>query len=195
MTSLRLQNMFIPDCEDLVERGFYDWCKKWSKDSPPPDWQHAPLQVKRDVALIGYKIYEGIPQQHGNELGAAEVFCSLGINSRMEPRYDVVRFLQRSDEARAFLGRIPDGTVLENGTEDQISAAAGLIDLLSTDHQIKLGKATKVLYKKRPGFIPVIDSVVSSFLNQNFPHCKRSSNRDVLILFRHILLVCEQPLR
>lgn len=67
MTSLRLQNMFIADCEDLVEQGFYDWCKKWSIDSPPPDWQDAPLQVKRGVALMGYKIYEGIPQQRGNE--------------------------------------------------------------------------------------------------------------------------------
>ena len=52
-----LQDMFISDCEYLVEQGFYDWCEQWSIDSPPPVWQPAPLQAKRDVALKGYKIY------------------------------------------------------------------------------------------------------------------------------------------
>ncbi|SRR6266436_486210 len=195
MTVLRLQNLQIPDCEDIVEQGFYEWGRGYPADALEPPWQEASLDRKRIIVSRGYALYEGLPVQRGNDIGLMEIYFSVGVNSYVI-LYDAVRFLTLTDAARPLLARIPDGVALEEGTDEQIDAAAQLIDLFSTASHIDRGKATKVLYKKRPEFIPVIDSIVSHFLWKNFPHLltQQSSNRDVLRLFRHILMAQIRPL-
>ena len=145
MTALHLQKLDVADCEAALERGYFDWGRGWAKDSPEPDWDEASPQQRRAIALRGYGLYDGLPPQLGNRLGWLEIYASVGINSRVVV-YDAVRFLRRSEEAQLLLGRIPDHTALEDGTESQIAAAADLIDLFGRESQIGRSKATKVLY-------------------------------------------------
>lgn len=190
MTSFRLQNLYIVDCESIIEKGFYNWGQVQRKKSSENPWDEATSEDRRISALRGYSLYEGLPVQRGNDLSAIEVHFSRGINSDVMLN-DVVRFVSRADEARPLLEQIPDGVRLEEGTDAQIDAVAKLIELFSSeDHNhIARGKTTKVLYKKRPEFIPVIDSVVSHFLWTNFPHILSQSapHAKVLRLYHDIL--------
>ncbi len=120
-----------------------------------------------------------------------EVDASVGINSRVV-LLDAVRFLRRAEQAEPLLARIPDGVFLENGTKAQITAAADLIDLFDSAYQVGRGKITKVLYLKRPGSIPVIDSVVSDFLWKNFPFLLRQNSSTALVMETFQLLLCDQ---
>jgi Family of unknown function (DUF6308) len=124
-----------------------------------------------------------------------EIYFSVGVNSYVI-LYDAVRFLTLIDAARPLLARIPDGIALEESTDEHIDAAAQLIDLFSKAPHIDRSKATKVLYKKRPEFIPVIDTIVGNFFRKNFPHLliEKSPSIDVLRLFRHILMTQIRPL-
>lgn len=100
-----------------------------------------------------------------------------------------MRFLARAEIAEPFLALIPPDTRLEGATDEQITAADALISVFIDAHQLSWGKVTKVLHKKRPAFMPVLDSVVWDFLWKNFPHIikQSSSITQVLTLCRAIL--------
>jgi hypothetical protein len=195
MTSLRIQKLHIEDCEAAIRGSYYEWGRGWAGDSPEPDWAMATAEQRRDIALRGYALYDGLSPCHGNELEATEVYVSVGINSGVT-LFDAIRFLRRSEEARPLLARIPDDARLEDGTDDQIEAAGALIELLAQESHIARGKATKVLHRKRPAFIPVIDSVVSNFLWRNFPHLltEGSPNGLVLRVYKLLLVARAEPL-
>jgi hypothetical protein len=191
MTALTLQLLHISDCETAVERGYYDWGRGRPADSPEPDWDAASPGQRRQTVLRGYGLYDGLPAQRGNRLGPLEVYASTGINSRVV-LLDAVRFLLRADQAEPLLARISDETLLEHGTDEQIAAAGDLIDLFDDAYQLGRGKVTKVLYLKRPGFIPVIDSVVGDFLWKNFPFLLRQSSSSRVVLQVYQLLLQTQ---
>jgi hypothetical protein len=189
MPVLRVQKLFVPDCAPAIEREYFGWGRGRAGDSPDPEWEKASTERRRVVTLRGYDCYDGYPFQPGDSIGLAEIYASVGLNSRVILN-DAVRFLVRADEARPLLARIPDGIALEEATDDQLAAAAAVIDLLAGAHQIGRGKATKVLHKKRPHFMPILDSVVFDFLWKNFPHIMRqgSPTLDYIKLYRDVLL-------
>jgi hypothetical protein len=192
---LRLQQLEFADCEAAIERAYFDWGSEWTKGVQHPDWTAATPDVRRRIALRGYNLYDGFPVQVGNEIGLFEIYASVGINSGVIAN-DVVRFLARANKARPLLAMIPDDARLEAGTDEQITAAAKLIELFSEASWIGRGKTTKVLYKKRPAFVPIIDSVVGDFLRKNFPYRLRevSPITDVLHFYRELLVARSQPL-
>jgi hypothetical protein len=98
--------------------------------------------------------------------------------------------------AGSRLARIPDDARLEDATDDQLDAAAELLTLLEEAKQVGRGKVTKVLHKKRPAFIPIIDSVVGDFLWKNFPWLIDGEAKpgEVLTLFRTVLVARSQAL-
>lgn len=188
MTALTLQLLCIRDCERAIERNYYDWGRGRAADSPEPDWDTAAPAQRRQVAIRGYELYDGVPPQYGNRIGPLEVYASAGINSHVV-LLDAVRFLLRAEEAEPLLARIPDNALLETGTDDQIAAAGELIDAFDDAHQVGRGKATKVLYLKRRGFIPIIGSVVSDIIRKNFPFLLRQTSATVLVLQVYRLLL------
>ena len=67
--------------------------------------------------------------------------------------------------------------------------------MLDQAKYLGLGKITKILYKKRSAFIPVIDSVVREFLIARFASLnKNSSVADILHAYKAILLDQRVPL-
>ncbi len=63
---------------------------------------------------------------------------------------------------------------------------------------MKWGKATKTLHKKRPDFLPIVDSVVVEFFWSSFPELRGSYDRDnaetLLYRFRNLLADHAEPL-
>ncbi len=188
MTQLLLQKLTIPDCEATVERSYYDWGRGWPEDSPEPDWHRTDANLRMTIARRGYMLYDGWPPVYGNDIGALECYVSVGINSRVILN-DAVRFLVRAREATPLLAQIPDRARLEDATKEQIDVAAELIDLFAAVPNLGRSKVTKVLYKKRPAFIPVVDSVVDDFMWKNLPHLISSSSgtREILLAYQHML--------
>lgn len=195
MTALRIQKMAIDDCEQTILRNYFDWGRGNATDSQEPSWDDADEATRAMLQRRGYDFYDGYPAQPGNDIGAAEIFVSVGINSRVILN-DACRLLARAEPARPLLARIPDDACLEHATDDQLDAAAELLKLLEEAEYIGRGKVTKVLHKKRPAFIPVIDSVVGDFLWKCFPWVidGAATQREVLTLFRTLLVGHSQAL-
>lgn len=195
MTRLHIQTLEIADCEARIERGYFDEGRVSDGPSPDPDWDEASCEERKGIARRGYALYDGFPCQPGNEVGLPEIYSSIGINSRVLS-YDAARFLRRATEAMPLLAKIPDRTRLEDSSRDQVEAAAELVDLFTREHLIGRGKATKVLHKKRPAFIPVIDDVVFNFLWRNFPYriSENSSMKDILLIYKMLLEECSDTL-
>ncbi|MDO8684117.1 MAG: DUF6308 family protein [Armatimonadota bacterium] len=191
MTALRVQQFAISECEDRIEQNYYDWGRERdAKTWLSPDWDNASPDERQRIAQRGYGLYDGCPTSPGNRLSSTDLWVSVGFRSRVV-EFDAVRFLARADVAEPLLASIPDGTTLDCATDEQIVAAAELIRLFAGAPQIGLGKATKVLHKKRPDFMPVLDSVVSDFLWKNFPHTLNQGSplEDTLALYRTIFIM------
>ena len=189
MSLLRIQTLCVSDCVLAVEREYYEWGRNKLDHAPEPPWEEAPPEERRAVSRRGYSLFDGCPTSPNDEIGPTEVYTSMGVASRVMLN-DAIRLLVRADRARVLLSRIAPDATLEDATEDQIGAAEALIDLLSQAPKIGRGKATKVLHKKRPSFMPILDSVVCDFLWKNFPHVVRQgpSGGGYVRLFREILL-------
>jgi len=194
MTDVRIQKLELTDCEDKVEQNYYDWGRQRSKDGwVDPTWENATEQQRRGVSLRGYALYDGCPAPQGNDITAAEIWATVGFGSRMvEP--DAVRILARADKVPPLLARIPDDAQLEKASTEQIAAAAEIIRSLIA-YQVSFAKITKMLHKKRPAFMPVLDSVLLDFLWKNFPHVVRQASpvEQLLHLCQSILQVCIRP--
>ena len=195
MTALTIQKLHFDDCESEFERSYFDWGRGWGGDSPEPDWGKASPEQRRAIGYRGYQLYDGWPPVLDDDVGALESYVSVGINSRVILN-DVVRFLVHKDRARPLLARIPVRVPLEDATDEQVAVAAQLIDLFCSIPKLGRGKVTKVLHKKRPEMIPVIDSVVTDFLWKNFPHLltEGSSTAEVLLVYRMLLNSRREPL-
>lgn len=187
MTTLTVQTLTIEDCETTIYRAYYAWGRGNADDSPEPDWENATDEQRRGISQRGYSLYDGWPNFPDDEIGPTECYVSTGINSRVILN-DVIRLIIRAEVARPFLEAIPNDARLEDATPAQLAAGAELIDRLIGADYVSWGKATKVLYKKRPGFIPILDFVVTDFLWKNFPHRPKRGIRGVLDLYREILL-------
>ena len=195
MTLLQIQNLRIPECEAALERAYFDWGRGWSKDSPEPDWDAASADERRTIALRGYALYDGCPVPTDDLVTSLDTYVSIGISSRMT-LFDTVRFVARADRASELLADIPADAELESATDKQITAVASLIDLFGEARYVGRGKATKVLHKKRPALIPILDSVASDFLWKNFPHVltQGSPTKQVLDLCKSLLVSRMRPL-
>jgi len=186
---LHIQTLQLSGCASKLEREYYGWGRGRHEDSPEPEWEQASPEQRGVITRRGYELYDGFPVQPGNEIGLPEIYASVGIYSRVI-LYDAVRFLVRGDAARPLLARIPDAARIDDATDDQLAAAAELVDLFASAQQVGRGKATKVLHKKRPHFMPILDSVVFDFLWKNFPHIVRgeSPTLEYIKLYRDVLL-------
>ncbi len=105
-----------------------------------------------------YPIYDSAPTFEDDELGILEITLSIMLSSGVTSEMASRLFLGRS-KAKEWLELIPHELDLVNATSIDFENFGKLIDALQI-HQFRLGRLTKILHKKRPRFIPVIDSVV-----------------------------------
>ena len=189
MTDFALQKILVKNCEHRIERNYYDWGRERSRSEwVDPEWDVATAEQRRHVSLRGYALYDGCSVPRDNQINSIDAWVSAGFRSRVI-EFDVVRILARAEKANQYLTYIPPNAALESATDKEIEAAGPLISVFTDAYQLNWGKITKVLHKKRPGFMPVLDSVVWDFLWKNFPHIinQASPFPEVLKLCRIIL--------
>lgn len=189
MTTFHLGDSFLPDAEELIERQYFLWGQEWGKQALPPHWEDASPEQRRAIALRGYAMYDGLPAQPGDTIGPTECYYAVGMSARIV-LFDVVRLIARADEVRPYLAAIPNNRRLEDATNEELEAVGKLFDVLDACHQIGIAKITKVLHKKRPAFIPVIDSLLMAWMCRNCFAAPRRypSNPDLLPVFKDLLI-------
>ena len=119
--------------------------------------------VERDSS---YRTYDLAPVKQDDILTEADVRVGNAIVARMPGRV-IKGFAARAPAIGAALTRIPpkatlmaaDEQVPWQGLQALLLAAAGI-------EEVGLPRATKVLHKKRPALLPILDSVVEQYLRK-----------------------------
>jgi hypothetical protein len=113
-----------------------------------------------------YSYYDAVPKGDPNHVEPVDVLATVGINSRIDTA-DKVRTVHLGMAANCdpLLPVIPpDADLL---TFEPLDTVAELLSAAMKARYVLLASATKVLHRKRPGLIPVLDSVViAHYLNR-----------------------------
>lgn len=113
-----------------------------------------------------YAYYDAVPKGDPNSVEPVDVLATVGINSRIDTA-DKVRTVHLGMAAGCdpLLPGIPvDADLL---TFEPLDAVVALLAAAMQARYVLLASATKVLHRKRPGLIPVLDSVVvAHYLNR-----------------------------
>jgi hypothetical protein len=104
--------------------------------------------------------YDGIPDRHPYRILPDDVQVTISINSFIS-RADVVRavHLGMVKACEPLLRDIPPDADLSTFDSD-LAIAEQLLNAACAEPQILLARAAKVLHRKRPGYIPMLDSVM-----------------------------------
>ena len=193
MTEIRIQKVSIPrhpgdkwalSCEEWIAREYFQW-------GGGNHWGRMREQDRNPYVRRGFNNYDGFPVPQDNELTLADVWMTRAIYSRVSSK-DADNLMKHGRELLAALP--PPDVSLIDVSEAQISMACDAIQCFcKKTHGISWSKATKVLHKKRPLFVPPIDDHVYWTLTANFPHLfygsdssKRSCLAEYLKLFQSI---------
>lgn len=104
--------------------------------------------------------YDGIPDRDPMRILPEDVQVTVSMNSFINTA-DAVRDIHRGMSGRCepLLLEIPEQADLTTFDPD-LSIARELLHQACTLRGVLLAKATKVLHRKRPGYLPMLDSVV-----------------------------------
>jgi hypothetical protein len=124
-----------------------------------------PRKVLRAFVTQWYAMYDGVPVAEDNRLRVTDIALSTMMNSRLGGTTAALVYRGR-EPVETGLMRVPVGQdLLDVAAGEAIPGAAGIrdaIDAMVAVPRVKLSSATKVLHKKRPGLIPVLEPVVEA---------------------------------
>jgi hypothetical protein len=127
-----------------------------------------PLQLAVDfVEKDGsYQNYDLANVAHDDVLTVADIRVANAMIARMSPRV-MAGIYARASVINAALAEVPSTSSLASA-EDAIPwpALEELMRAMDGIPEVRLARQTKVLHKKRPALIPVLDSVVESYLRR-----------------------------
>jgi hypothetical protein len=113
-----------------------------------------------------YSNYDGKSVANNNELTEDEIWISRGLASRLFHR-EADGIFRRRRQIEDSLKKIPseiDLVDLENSQPiPGLSAVVAAIECMCGVKGVGVAKATKILHKKRPNLIPVLDSRVGKY--------------------------------
>lgn len=143
-----------------------------------------------------WELYNGIPVAQDTCLYLYEILLSIMMNSRLDTAEKVRSIWTGRGPVEEVLARIPAEVSLEAPSVPWDELAA-LFDAFCQIKHAKWAVATKILHKKRPGLIPIYDSVLSEYFT---PLLTQQPKRGTSIgwklvehlkLFRTYLLECQ----
>ena len=111
-----------------------------------------------------YPMYDAVPVMEDNELRVADIALSTMLNSRISGNTGGAIFRQRETVQAALAGIPPNLDLLDIPIDGELPGASGIsraITSMCELMRVKLSVSTKILHKKRPGLIPIFDSVVA----------------------------------
>jgi hypothetical protein len=113
-----------------------------------------------------YQRYDLAPVQQDNALTESDIRAANAIIARMPSRV-IAGIFTRAPAINAVLARIPPSASLVADDADipwaQLNALFRAMDGIP---EVRLPRQTKVVHKKRPALIPILDSVVEGYLRQ-----------------------------
>ena len=111
-----------------------------------------------------YELYDGVEVPQDNELRVVEISLSTMLNSRISGNTGGAIWLEARTHVEEALADIRPGVdLLDLPQGDSIPDEPGIsraVTAICDVHRAKISVATKILHKKRPGLIPIFDSVV-----------------------------------
>ncbi len=109
-----------------------------------------------------YPLYDGVGIARDNQLGPVEIALSVMLNSQISGNTAQSIFEIR-EKVDAGLAEIPDANLIDVGAEKEIPGEVGIrraVKAMCKLRRVKLSTCTKILHKKRPGLIPILDRLV-----------------------------------
>jgi hypothetical protein len=148
----------IPDHESLFRHYSDEWHSNWCSS------------------------YDGAQVRQDNELSQKDIWLSRQLVSRLT-YCDRNAILEKCGEIGNGLQKIPPGVdlleIAEGGEIPGELALSEIITIMCAIPGVKLAKTMKILHKKRPGLIPVIDSVLEChYWPKWVPSVRRRSKGD-----------------
>ena len=111
-----------------------------------------------------YRKYDLAPVAHDATLTREDTGVANWLNARMSP-IEIDAILERAPAIEAALAQIPPSATLTAADEEiPWVALAELMAAFEGVPKVGLPRATKVLHKKRPALIPILDSVIERYL-------------------------------
>jgi len=113
-----------------------------------------------------WEIYDGAPVAQDAKLTLLDILVSVSMNSRLDTADKVKSVWDSRDSVEKGLNLVPGGVSLtdENVPWDGLKV---LFDVFCAVRYVKEAVATKILHRKRPALIPIIDSIVAAYLNDS----------------------------
>ncbi len=113
-----------------------------------------------------YRSYDLAAVEQDDVLTEADIRVANAMIARMSPRV-IAGFYARAPVIDAALAQIPMSASLV-APADLVpwQALEGLIRAMQGIPEVKLARQTKVLHKKRPALIPILDSVLETYLRR-----------------------------
>jgi hypothetical protein len=113
-----------------------------------------------------YRNYDLADVQEDDVLTEADISVANAMIARMSPEV-IARIYQRVPVINAALAQVPRrASLAEPPSSIPWQAIEELMRAMQRIPEVKLARQTKVLHKKRPALIPILDSVVATYLRR-----------------------------
>jgi hypothetical protein len=120
-----------------------------------------PLDRMLQFCREEFPYYDGLPQGHPDRIEPLDVLATVSVNGLYSANAARVRAIHRglASSCNATLADIdPNVGLLE--VEDSLTSVRNLLHRAVSVPQVLIPVATKVLHRKRPKLIPMLDNVV-----------------------------------
>jgi hypothetical protein len=113
-----------------------------------------------------YRSYDLAPVQQDDVLTEADISVANAMIARMSPQV-IARIYQRAPVINVALAQIPaSASLAESSDSIPWQPLEELMRAMQGIPEVKLARQTKVLHKKRPALIPILDSVLAKYLRR-----------------------------
>lgn len=113
-----------------------------------------------------YQSYDRAPVAQDDVLAEPDIRVANAMIARMSPRV-IAAIYQRASVINAALAEIPpDASLAAPDDEIPWQELEALMRAMDGIPEVRLARQTKVLHKKRPALIPILDSVLETYLQR-----------------------------
>ena len=160
----------------------------------------SPLNMLEQFVDAEYECYDGVRVEQDNFLRPEEIAISVLINSQISGNTARAIWKEALESVEENLQQInPDFDLLDDEENIPWEYIQGAIGAICAVKRAKIAVATKILHKKRPKLVPMVDSVIMGHYRSSFPKRWKGSYEqkavDVIRLFRKDLLATQDRIQ
>ncbi len=113
----------------------------------------------------GWEIYDGVPVKHADLL-VTDLTLTVALNSQLDNRLKVWNAWKAKPNVDRILASIPSNVALSDPTVpwNELEELCDAFGKQGVTKYVVWAVGTKVLHKKRPLLIPIVDDVICEFL-------------------------------